>query len=121
MIKNFKKHIILSSIVILLPVLAGLLLWNRLPATMTAMEAKGLPVITADGIKSVDYRYERSTDLPLWATDGNTAYSMSLTGGVTVGEVRFGPFASEAITAGGSLTKVERINGYYYAYVRPAV
>jgi hypothetical protein len=46
---------------------------------------------------------------------------MSLTGGVTVGEVRFGPFASEAITAGGSLTKVERINGYYYAYVKTTV
>ena len=35
MIKAYKKHIILSSIVILLPVLAGLFLWNRLPATMT--------------------------------------------------------------------------------------
>lgn len=35
MIKAYKKHIILSSIVILLPVLAGLVLWNRLPDTMT--------------------------------------------------------------------------------------
>ncbi|MBR5313559.1 MAG: SdpI family protein [Clostridia bacterium] len=35
MIKAYKKHIILSSIVILLPVLAGLILWDRLPATMT--------------------------------------------------------------------------------------
>jgi hypothetical protein len=100
---------------------AALKIVPRLPATMTAMEAKGLPVITSDGVKSVDYRYERSTDLPLWATDGHTSYSMSLMGDVTVGEVRFGPFASEAITAGGSLTKVERINGYYYAYVKPTV
>ncbi len=35
MIKNYKKHLIISSIVILLPMLAGLILWNRLPATMT--------------------------------------------------------------------------------------
>ena len=33
MIKYYRKHIILSSIVILLPVLAGLILWNRLPST----------------------------------------------------------------------------------------
>ncbi len=35
MIKNYKKHLIFSSIIILLPILAGLLLWNRLPAMMT--------------------------------------------------------------------------------------
>ncbi len=35
MIKNYRKYLILSSIVILLPILAGLILWNRLPATMT--------------------------------------------------------------------------------------
>ena len=35
MIKYYRKHIILSSIVLLLPILVGLILWNRLPATMT--------------------------------------------------------------------------------------
>jgi len=35
MIKNYKKYIILSSIVLLLPVLVGLCLWNVLPDTMT--------------------------------------------------------------------------------------
>jgi 1,4-dihydroxy-2-naphthoate octaprenyltransferase len=35
MIKKYRTHIILSSIVILLPVLAGLILWNRLPDAMT--------------------------------------------------------------------------------------
>jgi hypothetical protein len=66
----------------------------------------------------VDYRYERSTNLPLWATDGHTAYSMSLTGDVTVGEVRFGPFADKNVTASGEILRVESINGYVYAYVR---
>lgn len=35
MIKNNKRNLILSSIVILLPVIAGLLLWNILPDSMT--------------------------------------------------------------------------------------
>ncbi len=35
MIKKYRKHLIFSSVVILLPILAGLILWNRLPATMT--------------------------------------------------------------------------------------
>lgn len=35
MIKYFRKHIILSSIILLLPVLVGLCLWNVLPDTMT--------------------------------------------------------------------------------------
>ena len=97
---------------------AALQIIPRLPATMTAMEAKGLPVITADGVKSVDYRYERSADLPLWATDGNTAYSMSLTGDVTVGEVRFGPFKDKNVTAGGEILRIDRVQGYYYVYIR---
>ena len=36
MVKQYKKHLIISSIVILLPILAGLLLWNQLPANMTS-------------------------------------------------------------------------------------
>lgn len=35
MIKNNKRSLILSSVVILLPVIAGLLLWNILPESMT--------------------------------------------------------------------------------------
>ncbi len=35
MIKNNKKQLILSSIVILLPMLVGLLIWKKLPDTMT--------------------------------------------------------------------------------------
>ena len=34
MIKKYKKQLIISSIVILLPILVGLILWNRLPDTI---------------------------------------------------------------------------------------
>ena len=34
MVKRYKKTLLLSSAVILLPTLAGLILWNRLPAQM---------------------------------------------------------------------------------------
>ena len=97
---------------------AALKIIPRLPTTMTAMEAKGLPVITANGVRTVDYRYERSTDLPLWATDGHTAYSMSLAGDVTVGEVRFGPFKDKNITASGEILRIDQVQGYYYVYIR---
>ena len=33
MIKKYKKTLIITSILILLPILAGLLLWNQLPDT----------------------------------------------------------------------------------------
>ena len=36
MIKNQKWRVLISSVVILLPMLAGLLIWNQLPATMTS-------------------------------------------------------------------------------------
>ena len=32
--KKYKGQIVISSIVILLPILVGLILWNRLPDTM---------------------------------------------------------------------------------------
>lgn len=35
MFRKYKKQLILSSIVILLPILFGLIMWNRLPDTMT--------------------------------------------------------------------------------------
>ena len=34
MMKKYKKQLILSSIVTLLPILIGLFLWNRLPDTI---------------------------------------------------------------------------------------
>ena len=34
MVKRYKKALLLSSVVILLPILAGLILWNRLPSRM---------------------------------------------------------------------------------------
>jgi hypothetical protein len=43
---------------------------------------------------------------------------MSLSGDVTVGEVRFGPFADKDITACGEILRIESVNGYFYAYVR---
>jgi len=100
---------------------AKLKLVPRLPATMIAMEAKELPVITSDGLKKINYRYERSDVLSLWATDGHTPYSMSLAGEVTVGEVRFGPFETEKITSNGNILRVEAINGHFYAYIQGAL
>ena len=34
MMKKYKKRIIISSVITLLPILAGLILWNRLPDTI---------------------------------------------------------------------------------------
>ena len=97
---------------------AALRIIPRLPSTMTAMEAKGFPVVTSGGVKTVDYRFERTRELSLWAADGNTAYSMELVGDVTVGEVRFGPFTDQKISSNGEILRVENIQGYCYAYIR---
>ena len=97
---------------------AALRIIPRLPSTMTAMEAKGFPVVTSGGVKTVDYRFERTRELSLWAADGHTAYSMELVGDVTVGEVRFGPFTDQKISTNGEILRVENIQGYCYAYIR---
>ena len=46
------------------------------------------------------------------------APNATVLGDVTVGEVRFGPFKDKNITASGEISRVEAINGYFYAYVR---
>ena len=97
---------------------AALKIVPRLPATMTAMEAKGLPVITANGVRTVDYRYERSQKLPLWATDGHASYSASFTSDVNVSAVRFGPFVDKDITTNGEITCINKVQDYYYVYIR---
>lgn len=92
----------------------------RLPSTMTAMEVRDYPVATADGIKHITYRYERTNELPLSVSDGKTAYSMSLAGDAAPAGVRFGPFDTDHVTVcGGKLEKITLINGHYYAYVKP--
>lgn len=97
---------------------AALKIVPRLPATMTAMEAKGLPVITANGVRTVDYRYERSQKLPLWATDGHASYSASFTSDVNVSAVRFGPFVDKDITTNGEIMCINEVQDYYYVYIR---
>lgn len=49
MLKQYKKHLILSSVAILLPALFGILFWNRLPDTMTTHWSAGGE---ADGFSS---------------------------------------------------------------------
>ncbi len=89
----------------------------RLPAYMTALEVKDYPVATSAGVKRVSFRYERSAALPLWATDGATAYSLDFVGDCRPGYIRFGPFGSDHITTSGTLLETVEINGQYYAYV----
>ncbi len=90
----------------------------RLPKTMTVMEAYGLPVHTDEGVKKVNFRYERSSTLPLGASDGINTYSMFLDGDVKLEWVRFGPFIKDTVESNGTILKIEKIQERYYAYVK---
>ena len=43
---------------------------------------------------------------------------MSLAGDVIVSAVRFGPFVDKDITTNGEITCINKVQDYYYVYIR---
>lgn len=89
----------------------------RLPATMTAIEAREVPVTVNGEVSRMSFRYARDGRGDTTVTDGAVTYSLTLTGNRKPEYVRFGPFAGEDIRTNGKLRKVARIQDAYYAYV----
>ena len=94
----------------------GLTMVPRLPATMTAIEAKDFPVVVCGNRTKISYRYARDEKGHFYVKDDSICYSLSYDG-VAPDSVRFSPFATPNVITNAKLIKVAQINGAYYAYV----
>lgn len=88
----------------------------RLPDYMTAITAENVPVTVDGKVRPISFRYARDNQGSVLVTDGQTTYSLTISG-AKPGTVRVGPFASPDVTTGAVMCGVRRIGQDYYAYI----